>query len=105
MAQLDSASDSDSEGRRFESCRVGQKDTRKRSVQNSVACVFFYAKQEKIADFMAVYPFCCFFAYRLRDLFFAFDVARGRNSGDNLHALRLIVSEVIPFMPGTCLFA
>ena len=28
VAQLDSASDSDSEGRRFESCRVGQKNNR-----------------------------------------------------------------------------
>ena len=28
VAQLDSASDSDSEGRRFESCRVGQKEPR-----------------------------------------------------------------------------
>ena len=32
VAQLDSASDSDSEGRRFESFRVGHQDTRKGSV-------------------------------------------------------------------------
>ena len=45
VAQLDRVSDSDSDGCRFESCRVHHQDTRKRSVQNSVACVFFYVKQ------------------------------------------------------------
>ena len=41
VAQLDSASDSDSEGRRFESCWAGQKDT-KGTLSPSCLFVLFY---------------------------------------------------------------
>ena len=39
VAQLDSASDSDSEGRRFESYRVGQKFDKLRLVEFFIQCV------------------------------------------------------------------
>ena len=50
VAQLDSASDSDSEGRRFESCRVGQK-----TVPALVAgTVFLIYRSEPVAQAMQV---------------------------------------------------
>ena len=50
VAQLDSASDSDSEGRRFESCRVGQK-------KKGTSCVLLFCpiRSEPVAQAMQVH--------------------------------------------------
>ncbi len=91
MAQLDSASDSDSEGRKFESCRAGQKFDKPKLVE-----FFIYHKIVKATGMISFFAqaSAAFLLKRLSDSFDLYNIRitrrAVRNSAGDNYAIALL---------------